>query len=346
MTASEVRLPSLVSVVTPCFNAAPYVAETIASVRAQDYARIEHIVVDDGSEDESWQVTQSFRDSVTSIRLGRNHGGAYARNRGAELARGDFLMFLDADDVIHPATISALVAAATNRPGGIAICPWRRLVCHAGTWISQPAELPLPTPGTDALRGWLEGVWVPTCAVLWRRDTYNQTGGWDETLMLNDDGDLMLRALAEGAHLAMAAGGEGLYRVHPVTRLTVSGMGLHRQRLTSQVDILRRLAIRLDGKGLLAQYHEAIGIAYLRIASKAFRVGYLELGRNCMQLGEGLAGRRAVARTRIGRALERVVGVERKERMVKLLAKMGLASSQRRNLMMLQSLHGRARNLK
>lgn len=341
MTPPEVRLSTLVSVVTPCFNAAPYVAETIASVRAQDYRHIEHIVVDDGSEDQSWEEIQSRRELVTSIRLQRNHGGAYARNRGAELARGNFLMFLDADDLIEPDTISALVAAVATKPGSIAICPWRRLVSCGDSWISRPAELSLPRPGTDALRGWLQGVWVPTCSVLWPRDTYDQVGGWDETLTLNDDGDLMLRALAEGAQLAIAAGGQGLYRVHPVTRVTVSGTAVDEQRLESQVDMLLRLTDRLDSKGLLLEYQEAIGIAYLRIASAAFRVGYLRLGRNCAQVGERLAGRRAVARTRLGRVLERLVGVERKERMAKLLANMGLASSQRRNLMLLQSLHDR-----
>jgi hypothetical protein len=308
-------------------------------VSAQDYRPIEHIVVDDGSEDGSWEVIRSSGDSVKAIRLARNHGGAYARNRGAELARGDFLMFLDADDLIRPNTISELVAAITNRPGKIAICPWRRYVCHAGSWSSQPAEVALPAPGADALRGWLEGVWVPTCAVLWSRDMYSRTGGWDETLTLNDDGDLMLRALAEGAQFAIADGGEGLYRVHPVTRLTVSGTGLHEKRLESQVEILLRLTARLDSNELLPRYREAIGIAYLRLAGKAFRSGHLELGRDCVEIGEQLAGRRAVAPTGVGRALERLVGVERKERMVKLLARLGLASSRRRNLMRLQSFH-------
>jgi len=177
--------------------------------------------------------------------------------------------------------------------------------------------------------------------VLWRRDTYDDVGGWDETLTLNDDGDLMLRALAEGAKLAIAAGGEGLYRVHPVTRVTVSRTAVDEQRLESQVDMLLRLADRLDRRGLLLEYQEAIGIAYLRIASAAFRAGYHRLGRNCTHVGERLARRRAVARTRLGRVLERLVGIERKERTAKLLANMGVASRQRRNLMLLHSLHKR-----
>jgi glycosyltransferase involved in cell wall biosynthesis len=85
---------NLVSIITPCYNAAPFVAETIESVVAQTYPRIEHIVIDDGSADGSWEVIERYASRVTALRLERNRGGSYARNRGAELARGEFLMLM------------------------------------------------------------------------------------------------------------------------------------------------------------------------------------------------------------------------------------------------------------
>ena len=112
----------LVTVITPCCNAAPFVAETIESVLAQSYPHIEHIVIDDGSVDASWEVIQKYVPRVTAVRLERNRGGSYARNRGAERARGEFLMFLDADDLIAPDTIGALVKAARQQTGAIAMC--------------------------------------------------------------------------------------------------------------------------------------------------------------------------------------------------------------------------------
>src|SRR6478672_2527613 len=117
----------LVSIVTPCYNAAPFIAETITSVSAQTYPLIEHIVVDDGSRDESWSIISSFADRTTTVRLEKNRGGSHARNRGAELAQGEFLMFLDADDVLSPGVIAALVDALQNHSVAVAACHWRRL---------------------------------------------------------------------------------------------------------------------------------------------------------------------------------------------------------------------------
>src|SRR5688500_425481 len=103
----------LVSVVTACYNAAPYVAETIESVLAQSYAPIEHIIVGDASTDGSWKLVSRFLerhpDRVRAQRLPANRGGSHARNIGTELARGEYVMFLDADDRIDPDTIGSLL---------------------------------------------------------------------------------------------------------------------------------------------------------------------------------------------------------------------------------------------
>ena len=109
----------LVSVITPCYNASATLADTIASVAGQTYPAIEHIVVDDGSTDGSWQVIEAHRDRVVGVRLGGNRGGAHARNRGAEIARGEYLAFLDADDLLGSEAIAALVAAVREHPGTI-----------------------------------------------------------------------------------------------------------------------------------------------------------------------------------------------------------------------------------
>ncbi|MDP9348276.1 MAG: glycosyltransferase, partial [Gemmatimonadota bacterium] len=164
----------LVSVITPCYNAEPFVGETIRSVLAQTHPAVEHVLVDDASTDGSWAVIKRYAaehpERIRALRLEENRGGSHARNRGAELARGAFLMFLDADDLIAPDTLASLANAAGSHPAGIGICAWKRLRPREdGRWVTGPADVPLPPSDPDgALRAWLEVCsWVPPCAVLW-----------------------------------------------------------------------------------------------------------------------------------------------------------------------------------
>jgi glycosyltransferase involved in cell wall biosynthesis len=328
----------LVSVVTPCYNAAPFITETIASVRAQTYPAIEHIVVDDGSTDESWDIVRSYGSRITPLRLEQNRGGSYARNQGAERARGEFLLFLDADDTIAPDTIASLVNAVHDRPGSIAYCKWQRLGQVDARWVTLPAEVPLPPPGADYLSGWLTGSWVPTCSVLWRRDAYERTGGWDEDISWGDDGDLMLRALVRGARLVLAEGGEGYYRSHGAGRLAVSSDFSSEHNFRSQMRVFEKLEAELERQGRLPHYAIPIGLAYYRLVSRGFQQGLHGLARECLRRGKSLAGPRVVSRTLAGRLLTRLLGVERTEKIAAVLARFGIATSQRRQIRQLRRL--------
>jgi GT2 family glycosyltransferase len=325
----------LVSIITPCFNAAEFVGETVRSVQAQTQVRVEHIVVDDASTDDSWAVVQSFGDGVQAVRLERNGGGAHARNVGAALAHGEFLMFLDADDVLAaPDTLATLVAAVRARPGAIGVCPWCRLRQEAdGVWTPVAAEVALPVAGADHIRKWIEGTcWVPSCAVLWRRDVYTRTGGWDETLTLDDDVDLMLRALLDGAVLVTVNGGEGYYRSHATTRVSVSNNLFSADRLASRLRVTAKIAERLAGAGKLGEYAVPLGAAYQRAAMAAYQHGLLALGRACQARGEELAGPQPVSRTLVGQALSHLFGLERKERLAQAMATWGIGPRWRREL--------------
>ncbi len=94
---------SLVSIT--CFNGEQYVGEAIESALAQTYSRVEVIVIDDGSTDNSLGVIKSFGDRVR-WETGPNRGGCAARNRGIKIARGELLQFLDADDLLAPKKVA------------------------------------------------------------------------------------------------------------------------------------------------------------------------------------------------------------------------------------------------
>lgn len=93
-----------VSVITPCFNAAPYIQRTIASVQAQTISDWEMIIVDDGSTDNSVSIIRIIAAQDARIRLieKENGGSASARNLGLQYAHGEYIQFLDADDTLAP----------------------------------------------------------------------------------------------------------------------------------------------------------------------------------------------------------------------------------------------------
>jgi len=115
----------LVSVIIPAHNAGAWIAETLASVTEQTYRDVETVVVDDGSSDATAQVAESFGATVVRTR-GAGPGGA--RNLGMAAARGAFLQFLDADDLLTPKKIGRQVAVLDATGGEVAWEPFDHLV--------------------------------------------------------------------------------------------------------------------------------------------------------------------------------------------------------------------------
>lgn len=99
----------LVSVITPMFNSEEFILKTIACVRAQSYAHWEHIIVDDCSSDSSVELVRKLAEQDSRIVLEvlqQNKGASFARNRATEIASGDYIAFLDSDDLWHKDKLS------------------------------------------------------------------------------------------------------------------------------------------------------------------------------------------------------------------------------------------------
>jgi glycosyltransferase involved in cell wall biosynthesis len=111
---------SLVSIITPSYNASTYIAETISSVQNQTYKNWELIIVDDCSSDNSVKIIQEFQkddDRIQLIQLNKNSGPAIARNRGIAISKGAFMTFIDADDLWLPNFITASMREIKNSEG-------------------------------------------------------------------------------------------------------------------------------------------------------------------------------------------------------------------------------------
>ncbi len=132
--------PGLVSIVTPCFNAARFIRETIESVAAQDYSHIEHIVMDAGSTDGTLAILAQYPHLI--VHSGPDRGAADAINQGSRLAHGESFTYLNADDVLLPGAISAAVKALAEDPSVAG-------VYGDASWIDEAGEAIGPYPVRD-----------------------------------------------------------------------------------------------------------------------------------------------------------------------------------------------------
>lgn len=257
-----------VSLVIPMHDAQETIAATLRSALNQTRPPDEIIVVDDASGDGGPGITEGFGPPVTVHRVAFRNGAA-ARKAGAEYATGDALMFLDADDLLGPTVLQELVAALERRPGEIACCPWQRFELRNGCWRAGPSSCPSRGRDQDDLEAWLTGWYHPPCSVLWSREAYEASGGWDPSVAVNQDGDVMMRAFISGARLVPTAGGVAYYRRSAGGAVSVSGRRFSADGLRSRLEVLDRIGDRLAAAGRGLRYAPALHEAYRSVARDA-----------------------------------------------------------------------------
>lgn len=205
-------MTSKVSVIIPCFNAAAYIGETLGSVFAQTWPNVEVIVVDDGSTDNSAAVIKGF--GSTKLIFQDRRGAAAARNRGWAEASGDFIQFLDADDIIDPDKISLQVARLRERPDCVASAEWGRFMgSPARTAFIREENWEDLSPLEWLVRSRATGLGMLFPA-LWLvpRAVAAAAGPWNEFLSLNDDGEYFTRVVLASAAVVFCEGAKCRYR--------------------------------------------------------------------------------------------------------------------------------------
>ena len=183
----------LVSVVIPAYNAAAYLDAAIDSVAAQSHDRVEIIVVDDASTDRTAAVAARYG-GLLRYELQSHRGSAAARNRGARLATGRYLAFLDADDVWEPEKLAIQLAAFDADPSldivfGHAVQFWN-------PGVAQDADESLPAVG-EPQRGEHPGT------MLLPRTVFEEIGPFREDHPIGDFIDWYARALDSGRNIVM-----------------------------------------------------------------------------------------------------------------------------------------------
>ncbi len=189
-----------VSTIIPAYNAQKFIAHAVETALNQTGVDHEVIVVDDGSTDSTWQILESFGDRIRKMRQA-NAGLVRTRNRAAGIAAGEWLAFLDADDVWEPDKLAKQLAAAD---ADTAIVYTDRLnFGDIGRWCQRQSDSVTLYEG-DVFERLLLDNFVTVSSVLMRKSWFERLGGFTEELWGGaDDWDLWLRCAAEGGKVRL-----------------------------------------------------------------------------------------------------------------------------------------------
>ena len=204
----------LVSVIIPVYNAEAYLKACVDSVLVQSWPSLEIILVNDGSKDRSLALAHGFQDSRIRVLDQSNKGASAARNHGLAQAQGDYIQFLDADDLLSPEKIKLQVELLQRNPDAcIASCPWGRFVHDPqqanfesdGLW-QDLAPIDFLAYKYNQHSMMQPGVWLLPRAVVER------AGTWDESLSLNDDGEYFSRVVLQAHNILFCPEAKVYYR--------------------------------------------------------------------------------------------------------------------------------------
>jgi glycosyltransferase involved in cell wall biosynthesis len=194
----------LVSVIVPVYNGEKFLAEALDSVAAQDYAPLDVLVVDDGSTDTTAQIAQA-RPAVRYLHQA-NQGNGAAKNTGLAAAAGDFIAFLDADDVWLPGKLRAQMDALLAHPEtGFVLCKMEHFLEPGAQW---------PAAFNEAHYRGQPTAYLPS-ALLARRAVFERVGSFDPAIRISNDSDWFFRARDAGVTLEVLPQVWLRRRIHP-----------------------------------------------------------------------------------------------------------------------------------
>ena len=256
----------MVSVVIPTYNRSALLKEAVESVLVQTVGADEVIIVDDGSTDETPRVLEAFGSRVRFLRK-ENSGVSAARNAGIEVARGEWLAFLDSDDLWCPRKLEAQLAYLSTR-SDMRICQVEEIWIRNGKRLNPRKHHRKPSGFCFAAL--LERCLVSPSGVMIHREILEDVGLFDETLPACEDYDLWLRIGCR-------------YAIGLVEEPLVVKRGGHPDQLSASVPMLDRYRIRALEKllrsGVLSEEQQASALDALDRKCAVYAAGCAKRGR-------------------------------------------------------------------
>jgi glycosyltransferase involved in cell wall biosynthesis len=314
----------VVSVIVPCFNAGPFIAETLESALGQSFKAIEVIVIDDGSTDDTLARIERFRSDPRLKIVQQSHQGAPAAlNRGVALAQGEFIGFLDHDDLWANSKVARHLECFAQYPESAATFSWYGLIDDRGERIHvRTPHWRGPVSFGQLLADFVIG---STSSLMMRRSAIVAAGGFDAQFPRCHDFDLVLR-VSLGRPMAVRAVPEELtsYRRH-AGQMSRDWRAMHRD-WNALLEKMRGIAPAETGgaerlaRSNVSRYHaclayeeggyaEAAGL--IRASLRAHPRAFLADWRSWRVVAACCSG--ALLPTAVHRGLERLAGVRRTE---------------------------------
>ncbi|MAM18268.1 MAG: glycosyltransferase family A protein [Christiangramia sp.] len=212
-------MQNLVTIIIPTFNRAETLPKTLRSVQNQSHQNWECLVIDDGSEDQTEKILQEFlkdnRFRFLKRPEDRKKGAATCRNIGLENAQGDYIQFLDSDDLLAPNKLEVQLIALQENNAHLATCKWGVLRSGSGE-VHIYDKLPTYHEFEDGIRlfdafGYYF-TYFPPHVYLASREVIEKSGYWNEELTLNDDGDYFSKVIFNSGRVIFCAATHVLYR--------------------------------------------------------------------------------------------------------------------------------------
>ena len=261
-----------VSVLIPAYNRADYLSQAIHSALEQTFRDIEVIVVDDGSTDDTPAVARAIADPRVIYIRQENRGVSSALNTAWRAARGEYVALLGSDDVMLPQQIETLLRLIESDAALGLVYARAQAMDAQGKPLPQILGSPPKFAVQHALQSLLYGDCICGIACMMRRATLERTGGFDETLIANEDWDMWIR-MAEISRFLFHDEILARYRMHP-TSLT-GGRSQHYRRVI------------LDRVRLIENYYARpnVPLDALAVKSLARRNVYMDVGIRFLAIG-------------------------------------------------------------
>jgi len=266
----------LVSIVIPSYNAERFIEETLDAVVHQSWKNCEAFVIDDGSKDKTVERARKFESDRVKIIVQSNQGACVARNKGLAASKGNYIQYLDADDVLSYDKVEAQVDILEKNKGYMGISPsvhfmdgedYRTMTPREeSNWIfdtNDPVDFLIRLYG-----GYGERWMVQTSAWLTPIEIARKIGPWDESLLLDQDGEYFARAVLASNGIR-TTGGINYYRRF-IAGGNISSRYNKKANLESALHALNCKAKYLGEFTDSIHYRQAISTLYQEIAINAY----------------------------------------------------------------------------